>query len=626
MSGGASGKLRRLGGLLVDLGNASPADACRYSSELMERLAPRVAIHVSWSGPSEATLPGGVQRSSGPGSLALARAAQAAAGEGDLVVLLAPLLPDSAALQGLVAAFELDERAGFAQPRFGNGSGEGVWVLPGGEPNSTGILPRGALSLLPDTYVIAERLAACLAIRGEVAAEIGQSSPPVESLPAALLWEMFSAQRRGRRTLVMNRVVISSTEERAVLYPVLDRTSSGLLATAQTAQRSFVEEPHQRRELLAAKARRPRPQSPIPVLLDCRGIPPLHNGTSECALGLLQGIAGEGPNWTVDVVFTEEAARYHRVAGRLSRVQVHSTLPDRSYASAVAFSQPLQLSTVAELHRRGLTLAFNVLDTVVWDAASLGSPGIAEASRCIAAHADGLLYNSALTRERFRFRFPVAPSVVELVTGQPLDSSEYQAPGAERSSEEDFLLVLGNRHDPKAVDPTVDLLSEAFPYQELRAIGGHAQHRPNVTTFQSDRLSDAELDRLVATARVVVFPSQYEGFGLSVVRALAYGRSIALRASSVWGETVDPARTPGRLVEYIAPHELIEAVGRFLAREPLEQPPHGAVPEVAAGLGWRDCARRLVGLVEEMVGNASPNRWYARECALNQAHLEACGS
>jgi len=422
-------------------------------------------------------------------------------------------------------------------------------------------------------------------------------------------------------------VVISSTEERAVLYPVLDRTSSGLLATAQTAQRSFVEQPHQRRELLATRARRPRPQSPIPVLLDCRGTPPCHNGTSECTLGLLQAIAAEGPNWTLDVVFSEEAARYHRVAERLSRIQVHSALPDRSYASAVALSQPLQLSTVAELHRRGLTLAFNVLDTVVWDAVSLGGPGIGEAWHCIAAHADGLLYNSALTRERFRFRFPVAPSVVELVTGQTLDSSEYQAPGAARSWEEEFLLVLGNRHDPKAVDLTVDLLSESFPYQELRAIGGRAKQRTNVTTFQSDRLSDAELDGLVATARVVVFPSHYEGFGLPVVKALAYGRNVALRASSVWGETFDPARTPGRLVEYTAPHELIEAVGRFLARESVEQLSRGATaPEVAAGPGWSDSARRLVGLVEEMVGSASPNRWYARECALNQADLEACGS
>jgi hypothetical protein len=95
---------------------------------------------------------------------------------------------------------------------------------------------------------------------------------------------------------------------------------------------------------------------------------------------------------------------------------------------------------------------------------------------------------------------------------------------------------------------------------------------------------------------------------------------VVVRACSLWPEIAGLMRMPGRLVQFSAPHELVEAVGKLLAGEPVDALPFGGgLAGEAPPPGWRDCARRLVDLVERMVSGASPERWYARDRALSLA-------
>ncbi|HXX29352.1 MAG TPA: glycosyltransferase [Myxococcaceae bacterium] len=624
MSSPVRGPAERLGGLLIDLGTTPGPAARRYLAQLRNRVGPELPVDVRWTGPEDDVPANTRLLRGGPGARVLARAAESAASRGHLGVLLTPLLTDSAVLGGLLDAFGLDEMVGFVAPRFADERGDRVWFLPGAAPGAARSLPRQCLSLLPPHYFTTERLAACLIIRREVAAEIAASEGSLESLPAAVLEATLAARRRGHRMLVLNHVVVPAPDAWDRLYPVLDRASSDELYArwpdANAGEEWFDELPHQRREVLAATARRARPASNLPVLLDCRGVPAFHNGTSEAAIGLLDGIRGIGPSWVIDLAFNADAARFHRIAERYPEMKVEHGIPERAYASAVCLNQPWHVSTVAELHRRGLTIGFNMLDTIAWDVVYLGNPEMAKAWHFVATHGDGLAYISEFTRRRFRFRFPLAPSVLETVTHLSLDVADYRDPALADAPEEDFLLVFGNQYDHKAVAPTVDLLNRAFPFQRIKAFGAPDEERHNVTVLQSGHLSSQEIDRLVASARVVVFPSHYEGFGLPVVRSLAYGRSVVVRACSLWPEIAGLMRMPGRLVQFSAPHELVEAVGKLLAGEPVDALPFGGgLAGEAPPPGWRDCARRLVDLVERMVSGASPERWYARDRALSLA-------
>ncbi len=606
--------------VLVDLeGGMRPDVAREHLFELRDRLGPDTWIDVRWRGDPIPHLPAATRvLDRGSGARALAAAAARASGIGPLVGLRGPVLPDAAAFDGILAAFERDPLIGFAQPRFGDAAGEGIWSLPDGATGPE-LLPRHIVGGLPEHYLTTERLAACLAVRRDVAAGFSTSPDAAEDVRAALARELCQARRRGYRNLVVNRVVVPTPEPPGSLYPTLDPGAREALVArfpdVPTAEAWFAGAAHQRLERVVAKARRSRPSNALSVLLDCRGAQAHHNGTSQAILGLLDGLKAESPRWSVELLCNADAVEYHGIASRYPAMRIHTGVPDGTYAVAVRLDQPWDLSTVSELHRRAAAVAFTMLDTISWDTVYPCGAGVEKAWRFVAEHADGLLYISDFTRRRFGFRFPVADGVAEVVTHLSLHPDEYREAVAEALPESDHILVFGNHYDHKAVAPTVELLAGAFPYERIQALG-MTFSRHNVTVQQSGHLSNADIERLVATARLIVFPSYYEGFGLPVLKGLAYGRTVVVRESPIWRELAALTRASGRLVPFTAPHELVEVVGRALAGAPLETLPLGTDLGDRGPPRWRDCARRIVELVEATTGRSTSRHWLAREHAL----------
>ena len=317
------------------------------------------------------------------------------------------------------------------------------------------------------------------------------------------------------------------------------------------------------------------------------------------------------------MIFAADAAKYHEIVARFPLMKLSTTLPDREFAAAVCLNQPWHLSTVKELHDRALTVTFHILDTIAWDVVYLSNPAVDKVWSFVAEHGDGLAYISAFTKNRFNFRFGVSPSVQQTVSYLSLaieDQLDVRLPAAPGGT---HLLVFGNHYDHKAVGPTVELLSRAFPFQTIQALGVKAMTLQNVSVAQSGHLAESEIDRLISAAQLVVFPSYYEGFGLPVVKALAYGRPVVVRSSALWRELAGLMRMPGKLVEFVTPVDLVEAVGQLLAGEqPRILPLGGDLLNGEHPPNWRQCARRLVELVERTLVCANAQRWYSRDRAL----------
>jgi glycosyltransferase involved in cell wall biosynthesis len=101
-----------------------------------------------------------------------------------------------------------------------------------------------------------------------------------------------------------------------------------------------------------------------------------------------------------------------------------------------------------------------------------------------------------------------------------------------------------------------------------------------------------ELAALYRGAACLVHPSRYEGFGLTVVEAMASGTPVVA--------TPDPAirEVAGDAVVYAEPGELAEAIGRALAeRERLA----AAGLERAKRFTWAETARRTVAVYRELL-------------------------
>jgi glycosyltransferase involved in cell wall biosynthesis len=361
------------------------------------------------------------------------------------------------------------------------------------------------------------------------------------------------------------------------------------------------------------------------LLLDARGLQPTFNGTSQCALGVCDGLYELGTDWDIGVWCDAPAAAFYGLKQRYPRWSLFTERPGRKFGTALRLSQPWAISELTALHDLALFNVHLFLDTIAWDVVYAAPPHLDTVWRFAAAGADGLCFISRYSLERFQSRFLRDRDVPTEVCLLSCDPRDYARP-ASRSvlTGAAHILVMGNDYDHKAVRPTVELLATAFPYQSFVAFAAVPSVVSRIRPIPSGALSDEEVGELYASTRLLVFPSHYEGFGFPVLTALAYGRTVLARRSALLDEVASHYRGPGELVEYGSPLELIERAGSILHGLAYPTKPLGSALGSALAWRWTDTAQRLVGFLERVSLDPSRSRWEYRSQAL--AQIAAAGS
>ncbi len=129
----------------------------------------------------------------------------------------------------------------------------------------------------------------------------------------------------------------------------------------------------------------------------------------------------------------------------------------------------------------------------------------------LADHADGFLFDSAFTERRFLARFGQAADTPRAVCHYPFNPAEYLDNRAQRAKTSDFILVIGNELDHKDAVRTIELLSSAFPFRPLVSLGPKLTETPYLRAYRSGSLSEADVSRLYAEARVRGVPVVLRG-------------------------------------------------------------------------------------------------------------------
>jgi glycosyltransferase involved in cell wall biosynthesis len=543
----------------------------------------------------------------------------------DLLVCAGTILPGVDAIAQLRETLRADAMFGAVAPR--------VCLVPAGDIVALGsdlgepdLVPRARLADIDEIYILPERLFPCMLIRGELLANLEPPSSAYSSLGGALLDLLWHARRRGFRVVVDNRSVVwADRPEQAAPPPLSLADQLALAANCQEPELVTVlrrqQDQGSRLEGLLGAARPARDGGARRVLLDCTGMQDVFNGTSLSVLGLLDGLhAHADPRWSITAMAGASAQRFFSLASRYPRFRVVGPDDGCRHAVALRLSQAWGLATWVDLHRRALSVGVSALDTIGVDILYTISPGIPEAFRFTAEHADGLLYISEFSRSQFRRRFRVAAGVHEIVHYLSLDPHDYVRSGATSPSTEPFVLIVGNEYDHKDILPTAQILAEAFPMLGIKALGLSEAPLPGVEALPSGSLPMDVVERLYATARCVVYPSFYEGFGFPVVKALAYERTVFARRSPLLHEIAARVPPSGRLVAFSTRLELVEALGAELHGRPRDGLPLGsALAPDEAPLSWTRIAALLADFIEQLAARTDLVRWRRRDDALRLA-------
>jgi glycosyltransferase involved in cell wall biosynthesis len=544
-----------------------------------------------------------------------------------VLILLAPPLPCLEATGVMLDLLDEDAMYGAVVARTQCGLGCCLQTLSGTCAHPAEWMPHESIAELPSHELVGDVLAHCTLLKPVTLTEFGETDHPFHSLAGALLHRVASARRCGFRTVVANRAVVRLPGADCTRPPsrvsIPDSDVDRLRVFDNDMERGWKEfrgastalfERLTGHHLKALRGIR-RPS----LLLDMRNVGSTYNGTSFAAVGTALGLHRAAIDWDVAILANPEGARFHEFESLFPGWTVYTAQPPSDFNVALRLSQPWHIQEMIDLHLAARVNAYLMLDTICWDVVYVAPPHLEGTWQFLAASADGLFFISDFSRQRFRARFPASARTPDVVCHLSFDPSDYTRPELLTAAESEYVLVVGNHLEHKDVSATADLLASAFPLMQIETLGPTRWRSPRVTTHTSGKLAELEVQRLYASARLTVFPSFYEGFGLPVVTALAYGRLLFARASHLLDEVASHCQPRGRLIAYRQRDELVELIGRLLHGEPVAEVVLGTALNGERPRSWLDVGHQVDKSLRRLMATASTTAWRAREGLIRQA-------
>lgn len=550
------------------------------------------------------------------------------------VYLRAPLTLSDAAIRSMQHLLDEDPLFGAVIPRFSDEATDLVWSVPWRDESSRPLLTRRALAALPRRWVISEIGSACCLIRSSQVAN-PPFLPGYETLQGSVLHFLCSIRRRTFRPVIDNRTILPAQVSGGELYPALPETDRETFRNTVFTRFTFPQagtqdndyftktfpaedkvndwfdiHPCHRLERLCAAAY-PAAGLRRSILVDCRGMLAHYCGTTVSQLGFLKGFEELTERWDICVLAQGFAIAAHDLPARFPKLRF-SEQPHGNHAAMIHMNQLCFSGILCDLHRHGFATACNMLDTIMWDMI-LGAPEhVGRIWDLDATYLDCIFYISEFSRGQFNRRFPVNSGIAEVITYLSLSHEENTVDEFRDAPVGDYVLIFGNAYDHKDVFPTVQRLHRNFPLQPIIALGPECASVDNVTFLQSGTLPDGKIEGLVASAKVVVFPSWNEGFGLPVVKALAYGRPVVVRELPLWDEIAGQCRLPGMLMSFCDEETLCSVVRAALSGHSERVIEQGGT-FIGKPLDWTACAERILNGFELYLEGADSTAWLQRE-------------
>jgi len=282
-----------------------------------------------------------------------------------------------------------------------------------------------------------------------------------------------------------------------------------------------------------------------------------HNGTFEAAKQILIHAADSWRDvFNIYVLIEEAPARFHGLH-TIPGVYRVSTNTTAVFAIAFRFGQPFQFDAIARMSQLAAINVYSMLDPIAWDCLYLNRDGLDEMWQAVFCHADAVVYISDFVRYQFHSRFRLRQGLKETVSYLSLDTLDYGGHCSD-ASQGDYFLVVGNAFAHKHVRPTVEALVREFPRQKIIALGLGDVTNQNVIGYKSGQLTEGEIDELFANAKVVIFPSFYEGFGIPIIRSLSCRKPLLARSIPVNRDLSEKLAWPADFILYDSTEDLIQ--------------------------------------------------------------------
>ncbi|MDQ2843064.1 MAG: glycosyltransferase [Acidobacteriota bacterium] len=256
------------------------------------------------------------------------------------------------------------------------------------------------------------------------------------------------------------------------------------------------------------------------ILIDLFHLAPHYYGTADFALNLLRELrilARDEIEFYIDLQPASLEFFLPELQGYRLRSDAQSQLFDLVF-------KPTQINSWEELdriNRLAPRIAYTILDMIAVRCGYLRAPGRRLLFQKSAEICDRVftLSNSGKADFAALTGSDVSLDVVHLGTNYGVSAQEYL--------DGTYVLLMGNSYAHKNIKETLSALAtEAWPIVVLGGKTPDDDAPSTVRYMESGNLSREVVRETLAGARVVVYPSHYEGFGLPVLDALALKKPV----------------------------------------------------------------------------------------------------
>jgi GT2 family glycosyltransferase len=261
------------------------------------------------------------------------------------------------------------------------------------------------------------------------------------------------------------------------------------------------------------------------ILYDLFHLTPVHTGTSEFALNLLREIGQLAEDeFELYVGICQPEGFFDNV---LAGYRIYEDQPDQRMSFDLLF-KPCQVFSWHEferMNRLAPRITWVLQDIIGVRCDYLGSPIRRDLLEKAVELSDCVFTISQFSQADYAAFYGRNAEMRVIYHG----TNEQCGNGL--MAEGEYVLLIGNSYSHKGISDALEYLDTRYP---VVVVGGaEMAHKPNVRWLKSGTVSHLEMREAMAGARLLVFPSFYEGFGLPVIDALAMGKPVIVLGSQV---------------------------------------------------------------------------------------------
>ena len=289
------------------------------------------------------------------------------------------------------------------------------------------------------------------------------------------------------------------------------------------------------------------------ILYDLSRLIPLYNGTTEYALSLLSALAPMlRSTYDLFISINSKADSAFNISARYPNVIVNDTFTVSQHFD-IAFTpyQIFEYENLFMLNRVALRYIINILDMISVRSFYLRQKDTAAIFKTAIRYANGLLsisrtsLNDALSyfvldstnASQLRSSILLTKDLNSIIYNRTPSDIEKSISDSLPSN---YILIVGNHYHHKVVHLCADAIGSEWPVVILGIKPTSDDDDINRLVYiQTGNLSEQAVQHIYQHAKIIIFPSLYEGFGFPTLEAASYSKPLVLFNSDVNHEIVD---------------------------------------------------------------------------------------